>query len=58
MMGLVFKFGKARDLVLGICAGTLATQKGCWKLLEHGRLVGCRKNAYFQDAFPSLVEVY
>lgn len=55
-MDLVFKFRKARELVLNTCGGTAAITKECLQLPGHHRFAGFEKrSACFQDALSSLV---
>lgn len=59
IMELVFKFCKARDLVLNTCAGTSLTPKACLLVSEHLHSAGCEKNsASFHDALSLRMEVY
>lgn len=59
MMDLLSKIWKAEDLVLDKGAGNLSSPKTCLQLLEHSRIIGCKKDTgFFGDSPRSLVDEY
>lgn len=59
MIDVVSKFCEAGELLLNICAGTLATSKAFLQWPQYRRFVGCEKDSMcFVESLPSFVKVF